>query len=166
MATLLWVENAKPFELGLLLPKAGKSLRYILGLTTTPELVGVKTWNPETLLPEPYYVEMNSESFGIRISGETAMVSVAPSKNYGHICISPDGWRSRLESALAVAVVIALAESFGTEISDPGWAYIRVPKSLTAKEFACSIKVEETFDDINKAAQVFFSRLPLSLKQN
>ena len=166
MATLLWVENAKPFMLDWLLPRAGEALRFILGVTYAPELVGVQTWKPEVPLPEPHYIELNSASFGIKINGENAMVSVVPSKKHGAMCVSPDGWRSKLEYALAAAVVIAIGEYSESDITDPGWAYIRAPKSLTAKEFADSIKAEETFNDINEAAQVFSSRLPLSPKQN
>jgi hypothetical protein len=159
MATLLWVENAQPFDLDQLLPKAGVALKFILGLTSPPELIGVQTWQPEAQLPKSYHVEMDSSSFGIKVDGENAMVYVAPSKNYGHICISPDGWRSKLEYALAAAVAIALAESFGTKISDPGCAYVRAPSNQAANKFAESIKVKGTFDDINEAANAFFSRL-------
>jgi hypothetical protein len=166
MAILLRVEDAQPFDLDQLLPKAGEALKIVLGLTSSLKLIGIQTWKPEAQLPQSYHVEMDSGSFGIKVDGENAMVYVAPSKNYGHICISPDGWRSKLEYALAAAVAIALAESFGTKISDPGCAYVRAPSNQSANKFAESIKVKGTFDDVNEAANAFFARLPVSSEQN
>jgi hypothetical protein len=168
MSTLLWVEHAKPFKLGSLLSKAGSSLKSILGLTSVPELVGTQLWKPEEALLESHYVEPDSGDFGIKINGEKALVSVSPGSaaNKEAICISPDYWRTKLESALAAAVVIAIGEHSGSEITDPGWAYTKVPRSQSAKEFAETIKVDKTFDDINEAAEIFFSRLPMSPKKN
>lgn len=164
MATHIWVEKAKPFQLSVMLPRVSESLRLILGLTYTPTLVGVQRWKPAEPLPERYPVELDSDGFGIKINGELAMVSVAPSEKYGAICISPDGWRSKLESVLAAAVAIAISEYSESQISDPALAYTK-EASQPVKAFAESLKVDMIFNDINEAAELLFSRLPMSAEQ-
>lgn len=161
MATYLWVEDAIPFQLSLVLPKIGESLRFTLGLTYVPNLVGTKLWKPEEVLPDSYYFDWESDYIGMYICGENALVSISPANNRKAIYVSPDYWRTKLEYALAAAVVIAISEISKSQISDPALAYIKEP-TLPPKEFAESIRVDGTFDDINEAAQSFFSRLPMS----
>lgn len=164
MATHIWVESTKSFYLGTILPRVSQSLRLILGLAYTPTLVGVQRWKPEEILPGTYSVKLDADSFGIKFVGEDALVSVAPSQKHMAICISPDSWRSKLESALAAAVAIAIGEYSESEISDPGLAYTK-EANQSAKQFTESLMVDMAFNDLNKAAEYFFSRLPMSSQE-
>jgi hypothetical protein len=166
MSVLLWVENARPFYLNELLPRVNDVLKSLLGIKDDIKLKGVQTWKPEENLQEMVYIELHSPSFGVKVIGETALVSVIPSEKYKAMCVSPDGWRSKLEYALAAAVAIAICECSESVITDSGGVYTKAPYSQSAKEFAESIKVAEGFDDFNKAAHVFISRLPVSSKKN
>lgn len=161
MAILLWVENAEPFELNRILPKIGESLSFILGLPHTPDLVGTEVWKPEKILADSCYFDWDADHIGIKVCGEAALVSVSPASDREAICVSPDYSRTELEYALAAAVVIAIGEHSQGQIYDHALAYTRKP-ALTPKEFTEYVKVNGVFENINEAAVVFFSRLPMS----
>jgi hypothetical protein len=91
---------------------------------------------------------------------ESAIVSVSTKNDKMYAYVSPDGWRTGFEYALAAAAAIALAELSGSEISDSALAYTQI-FSQPAAEFAQLLKpeVNRPYHDATEAAEAFTARL-------
>lgn len=114
MSTVIRVEEVEPIEVGLLLPDISKALRLIIGLAFDIKLVTVRRFQRETILPESYRIEPGIiDLIGIMPVDLQAVVSVSTHKDKKYVYVSPDGWRTAFESALASATAIALAEYSG-----------------------------------------------------
>jgi hypothetical protein len=161
MSTLIRVEEVEPIEIGLILPDVSNALRLILGLAFNLDLVAVDRFQERTILPESYCIKPeNQDLIGIKCLEGQAIVSVGTHEDKKYAYISPDGWRTALERALAAAVAIALAEYSASEISDSALAYTQV-FSQSSQEFAQALKPEEDrlYYDVEEAAEAFITRL-------
>ncbi len=158
MSTLIYVEQAKPIQIDALLSESSKALRSILGLSFDLELGAKFRWKTERPVPETYRLEPGFEDISIQLHGESADVTVSQSAEDDAVVVSPNIWRTVLEYALAAAIAIALAKYSDGEISDSASAYTKVYRQM-ADEFAQSIKVEGSYDNIKDAAQAFAVRL-------
>ena len=164
MSVLLRVDRVRPVQIDAILPRIGAALKDILGLKREPRLVATKMYRLDDILPGTYCINPGATNIGIRVDGEVAAVSVFSREGIDHLVISPDCWRTNLESALAAAVAIALAEHSETEISDSALAYTTT-FSQSADSFAESVRVDKTFDNINEAAEAFFAGLRVGSTQ-
>jgi hypothetical protein len=158
MSTLIYVEQARPIQIDVLLSESSKAIRSILGLSFDPELSAKFRWKTERPMPETYWLDQGFEDISIQLQGESADVTVSESAADAAVVVSPNMWRTVLEYALAAAVAIALAKYSGGEISDSASAYTKVYRQM-ADKFTQSIKVEGTYDNIKDAAQAFAVRL-------
>jgi hypothetical protein len=158
MAVLLRVERPRAVTLDLVLPEISRALRGILGLDYEPELIATKMYDFEEPLPCSTNVRAGSTSLAIKVKTENAAVSVFSREGADYITISPDCWRTKVESALAAAVAVALADYSGSEISESGLTYSSSFRQ-TARQFLQSVRVSERFDSINEAAEAFFAGL-------
>jgi hypothetical protein len=159
MSILIRVEKVTPIEVGLILQEVSEILKLILGLIFNPALMAVERLEPERNLPESYCIEPAIDDvIGIKSVEEQAIVSVSLYKIEQYAYISPNGWRTGFEYALAAAVAIALARYSGSVISDSALAYTK-EFSQSPDEFAQAVKVEGTYYSISEATEAFVAKL-------
>jgi hypothetical protein len=159
MSTLIRVEEVEPIEVGLILPDISEALRKILGLTYSPPVIAVDWIEYERELPDSHLIGPGKkEIIGIKPDEGKAIASVSTYEDQKYVYISPNRWRTALESALAAAVAVALAEYSDSEISDSALAFTR-EYSQPAEIFLKAIKAERTYYDVDEAAEEFGRRL-------
>jgi len=164
MSVSLEVEHARPIRIKTILPRIGKALMGILNLTYEPEVEADSIWKPnqeagsqESELFTPGVVE----GFDVVIKGEEVTVAVFSREEIDYFTVHPRGWRA---AALGAAVAISIAEHSESEVCDTQGTYT-LKEYMKPDEFAQSIKVDKVFDDINKATEYFFYRLPGAVKR-
>ncbi len=165
MSILIRVEKVDPVEIQLILPDISKVLGKLLGLVFDPELTAGDRFEMRETLSVTYRLEPGNtdDLIGIAVKEEQAVVSVSTTPQQKFVYVSPDGWRTPLEYALAAAVVIALAEYSDSEISDSALAFTKV-FSQSANDFAQRLQANKIFYNINEAADEFFVHLAMMSK--
>jgi hypothetical protein len=176
MSVSIEVERGKPFQISTILPGLEKALKMILGLTYDPKVIVdvVRTAEGETGSQESAWIrpgmrdgffvtlgDIFEDSFYVTLREGHPLVSVNSREEVDYFAIVPEKWWS---AALGAAVAIVIAEHSESEVRDTQSIYT-LKEYTKPDEFAQSIKVDKTFDDIDEATEYFFCRLPGAVKR-
>lgn len=169
MSIGLAVELTKNITIRAVLPKIGKALQEILGLSFAPEIV-VEQYMDRTWVPlQSELLTEDSKLIGFSIAGEPETVAVfAHFRGGEHLPEEPRGFfavievtgpRTPLVLALTAAAAAALGRECGTEVTDNTPFFSNV-FDQSADHFVNAIKVRDVFEDHRAAAEVFYKSLP------
>lgn len=169
MSIGLGVKLTKPITIRAVLPKIGKALQEILGLSFPPE-IGVEQYVDRTWVPlQSELLTDDSKLIGFSIAGEPETVAVfAHFRGGEHLPDEPrgifavievTGTRTPLVLALTAAVATALGLESGTDIID-NMPFFSSIFDQSAEHFVNAIKVKDGFNDYRAAADAFYRSLP------
>lgn len=169
MSIGLAVKLTKPVAIRAVLPKIGKALQEILGLSFAPEIV-VEQYLDRTWVPlKSELLTEDTRLIGFSIAGESETVGVfAHFRGGEHLPEEPreffavievTGPRTPLVLALTAAVATALGRESGTDIID-NMPFFSGAFDQPAEHFVNAIKVKDGFNDYRAAADAFYKSLP------
>lgn len=169
MSIALAVKLTQPISIRAVLPKIGKALQEILGLSFAPEIV-VEQYQDRSWVPlKSEHLTEDSKLIGFSITGESETVAVfARYRGAEHLPEEPrdffavievTGTRTPLVLALTAAVATALGRESGTAIIDD-MPFFSSVFDQSADHFVNTIKVKNGFNDYRAAADAFYRSLP------